>query len=92
MQSAYAQLLGGLALSIVLVFLVIAVNVQSWLDPLVVVMALPAALAGVTCPDRNDTVRSGSDPRHHVHGPGHREHCARGRLRPRAAGRAWRCQ
>ena len=48
MQSAYAQLLGGLALSIVLVFLVIVVNFQSWLDPLVVVMALPAALAGVT--------------------------------------------
>jgi len=48
MQSAYMQLLSGLALSIVLVFLVIVVNFQSWLDPLVVVMALPAALAGVT--------------------------------------------
>jgi multidrug efflux pump subunit AcrB len=48
MQSAYVQLLAGLALSIVLVFLVIVVNFQSWLDPLVVVMALPAALAGVT--------------------------------------------
>jgi multidrug efflux pump subunit AcrB len=48
MRSAYVQLLGGLALSIVLVFLVIVVNFQSWLDPLVVVMALPAALAGVT--------------------------------------------
>ena len=48
MQSAYVQLFEGLALSIVLVFLVIVVNFQSWLDPLVVVMALPAALAGVT--------------------------------------------
>ena len=48
MQSAYGQLLTGLALSIVLVFLVIVVNFQSWLDPLVVVSALPAALAGVT--------------------------------------------
>ena len=48
MQSAYVQLLTGLALSIVLVFLVIVVNFQSWLDPLVVVSALPAALAGVT--------------------------------------------
>jgi multidrug efflux pump subunit AcrB len=48
MQSAYVQLLSGLALSIVLVFLVIVVNFQSWLDPLVVVSALPAALAGVT--------------------------------------------
>ena len=48
MQSAYVQLLAGLALSIVLVFLVIVVNFQSWLDPLIVVSALPAALAGVT--------------------------------------------
>ena len=48
MWSAYVQLLEGLALSIVLVFLVIVVNFQSWLDPLVIVSALPAALAGVT--------------------------------------------
>jgi len=48
MQSAYVQLLEGLALSIVLVFLVIVVNFQSWLDPLIVVLALPAALAGAT--------------------------------------------
>jgi multidrug efflux pump subunit AcrB len=48
MDSAYGQLLTGLALSIVLVFLVIVVNFQSWLDPFVVVCALPAALAGVT--------------------------------------------
>jgi multidrug efflux pump subunit AcrB len=48
MQSAYVQLLEGLALSIVLVFLVIVVNFQSWLDPLIVISALPAALAGAT--------------------------------------------
>jgi multidrug efflux pump subunit AcrB len=48
MQSAYTQLLSGLALSIVLVFLVIVVNFQSWLDPLIVISALPAALAGAT--------------------------------------------
>jgi multidrug efflux pump subunit AcrB len=48
MQSAYAQLLEGLALSIVLVFLVIVVNFQSWLDPMIVISALPAALAGAT--------------------------------------------
>jgi multidrug efflux pump subunit AcrB len=46
MQLAYVQLLEGLALSIILVFLVIVVNFQSWLDPLVVISALPAALAG----------------------------------------------
>jgi multidrug efflux pump subunit AcrB len=48
MRLAYTQLLEGLALSIVLVFLVIVVNFQSWLGPVIVVSALPAALAGAT--------------------------------------------
>ena len=48
MNSAYVQLLGGLALSVVLVYLVIVVNFQSWLDPFIIVSALPAALAGIT--------------------------------------------
>ena len=47
MHSAYAQLLAGLALSIVLIYLVIVVNFQSWLDPFVIITALPAALAGI---------------------------------------------
>lgn len=47
MASAYEQLLVGLAFSIVLIYLLIVVNFQSWLDPFVIVMALPAALAGI---------------------------------------------
>ena len=47
MQSAYQQLLIGLAFSIVLIYLLIVVNFQSWLDPFVIIMALPAALAGI---------------------------------------------
>ena len=47
MRSAYAQLLAGLALSILLVYLVIVVNFQSWLDPFIIITALPAALAGI---------------------------------------------
>ena len=47
MQSAYQQLLIGLAFSIVLIYLLIVVNFQSWLDPFIIVMALPAALAGI---------------------------------------------
>lgn len=47
MSSAYKQLLGGLALSILLVYLVIVVNFQSWLDPFIIITALPAALAGI---------------------------------------------
>ena len=47
MTSAYQQLLIGLAFSIVLIYLLIVVNFQSWLDPFVIIMALPAALAGI---------------------------------------------
>jgi multidrug efflux pump subunit AcrB len=47
MTSAYQQLFVGLAFAIVLIYLLIVVNFQSWLDPLVIVMALPTALAGI---------------------------------------------
>jgi CzcA family heavy metal efflux pump len=47
MQSAYVGLIGGLIFSILLVYMLIVVNFQSWLDPFVIVMALPAALAGI---------------------------------------------
>ena len=47
MSAAYGQLLVGLAFSIVLIYLLIVVNFQSWLDPFVIIMALPAALAGI---------------------------------------------
>ena len=47
MRSSFAGLLGGLLLSIVLVYLLIVVNFQSWLDPFIIISALPAALAGI---------------------------------------------
>jgi multidrug efflux pump subunit AcrB len=47
MQSSYASLLGGLAFSIVLVYMLIVVNFQSWLDPFIIITALPGALAGI---------------------------------------------
>ncbi|MGA9138547.1 MAG: efflux RND transporter permease subunit [Methylovirgula sp.] len=47
MQHAYGQLFAGLALAIVLIYLLIVVNFQSWLDPFVIVAALPTALAGI---------------------------------------------
>ena len=47
MRSSYIGLLGGLAFSIVLVYLLIVVNFQSWVDPLIIITALPAALAGI---------------------------------------------
>lgn len=47
MTSAYQQLFVGLAAAIVLIYLLIVINFQSWLDPFVIVMALPTALAGI---------------------------------------------
>ncbi len=47
MESSYRGLLAGLAFAILLVYLLIVVNFQSWLDPLVIICALPAALAGI---------------------------------------------
>jgi multidrug efflux pump subunit AcrB len=47
MKSAYMQLFSGLALSILLIYLLIVVNFQSWLDAFVIVAALPTALAGI---------------------------------------------
>ena len=47
MTSAYQQLFVGLAFAIVLIYLLIVVNFQSWIDPFVIVMALPTALAGI---------------------------------------------
>ena len=47
MRTSFLGLLGGLALAIVLVYLLIVVNFQSWLDPFIIISALPAALAGI---------------------------------------------
>src|SRR5438128_7854296 len=47
MKSSYSGLLSGLAFAILLVYLLIVVNFQSWLDPFIIVTALPAALAGI---------------------------------------------
>jgi CzcA family heavy metal efflux pump len=47
MRTSYLSLLGGLAFAIVLVYMLIVVNFQSWLDPFVIITALPAALAGI---------------------------------------------
>jgi multidrug efflux pump subunit AcrB len=47
MRSSYVGLLSGLVFSIVLVYLLIVVNFQSWLDPFIMISALPTALAGI---------------------------------------------
>ena len=47
MKSSFSGLSFGLVMSVVLVYLLIVVNFQSWLDPFIIISALPGALAGI---------------------------------------------
>ncbi|MCC2642809.1 MAG: AcrB/AcrD/AcrF family protein [Nitrospira sp.] len=47
MHEAYFELIFGLLVAIALVYLLIVVNFQSWLDPFIIITALPGALAGI---------------------------------------------
>jgi multidrug efflux pump subunit AcrB len=47
MRTSFAGLFRGLALSILLVYLLIVINFQSWLDPFIIISALPAAISGI---------------------------------------------
>jgi multidrug efflux pump subunit AcrB len=47
MDSSFIGLISGLAFSIILVYLLIVVNFQSWLDPFLIIAALPTALCGI---------------------------------------------
>jgi multidrug efflux pump subunit AcrB len=47
MQDSYVELVIGLVAAIVLVYFLIVVNFQSWLDPFIIITALPGALAGI---------------------------------------------
>jgi len=47
MRDAYSQLVLGLVFAIILIYLLIVVNFQSWTDPAVIVCGLPGALAGI---------------------------------------------
>ena len=47
MNTAFSGLLFGLLAAVVLIYLLIVVNFQSWSDPFVIITALPAALAGI---------------------------------------------
>jgi multidrug efflux pump subunit AcrB len=47
MQESYSGLFGGMALAVILVYLFLVINFQSWVDPLIVLMAVPFAIGGV---------------------------------------------
>src|SRR3546814_11148018 len=58
MNTAFTGLAFGLIGAIVLIYLIIVVNFQSWIDPLNIIGALPAALAGIV---RSDERRVGTE-------------------------------
>jgi len=47
MRESFSGLFGGMALAVILVFLLLVINFQSWVDPLIILMAVPFALAGI---------------------------------------------
>jgi multidrug efflux pump subunit AcrB len=47
MQTSFSGLLGGMALAVVLVYLLMVVNFQSWIDPMIILSGLPGAMAGI---------------------------------------------
>jgi CzcA family heavy metal efflux pump len=47
MHSSFTGLFGGLAFAVLLVYLLIVINFQSWTDAFIIITALPAALAGI---------------------------------------------
>jgi multidrug efflux pump subunit AcrB len=47
MRESFTGLQWGLLFAVVLVYLLLVINFQSWLDPLIIIMALPGALAGI---------------------------------------------
>ncbi len=47
MKTSYAGLVAGLGVAILLIYFLIVVNFQSWLDPFIIISALPAALTGI---------------------------------------------
>jgi len=47
MNTAYAGLLSGMLFALVLVYLLLVINYQSWVDPLIILMAIPGAMCGI---------------------------------------------
>ena len=89
-HAASRRMAYGMLLAVVLVYLLMAVNFQSWLDPLIILMALPGAIAGVlldAVADADQHLRAGADGRDHVHRRGDQQLEPAGHVRQRSAAR-----
>ena len=71
MRESFAGLIGGLIFAMLLVYLLMVVNFQSWVDPLIIIMCAAARTCGnrldAVC-DRHYSQRARADGSHHVHG------------------------
>ena len=82
----------GLGMAIMLIYLLLVVNFQSWLDPFIIITALPGPWPGVVWAlafDPDHGQRAGPDGRHHEHGRGHRKFRAGSDLRPDPLDQGW---
>ena len=76
MRSSYTGILLGLGLAVILVYMLIVVNFQSWLDPFIIITALSGRAdrhRGILISDAYHVERAGSDGGSHVHGNCHRQ-------------------
>ena len=88
MRSSFFGLEAGLVFAILLVYLLMVVNFQSWTDPFIIVMALPGALAGIVWSlylDADLVQRTVTHGRDHGHGRRHGELGVDGHVRERSA-------
>ncbi len=93
MHSSFIELGVGLVMAVVMVYLLIVVNFQSWVDAFIIITALPAALGGNlldVASDRHDLERAGNDGRDHDHGCRDRQQYFGGFVRAATHGRGAR--
>ena len=89
MRESYTGLFSGMALAVVLVYLFLVINFQSWIDPLIVLLAVPFALGGVMWMlylTQTPHERAGADGHADVHRPDHRQQHSGRQLRQSAHG------
>ena len=93
MESSFTGLGLGLIFAIVLVYLLMVINFQSWIDPVIILMALPGRLVGNSMDalfNGNDDQRARADGRDHEHRRGDGEQHSDDHVRQRSAqGTAW---
>ena len=88
MNTAFEKLGIGIVFAVMLVYFLMVVNFQSWLDPMIIIMALPGAFSGILWmlfATHTDVLRAEPDGHDHVHRRGDLEFHSADHLRQRSA-------